>query len=117
MTTFQTSFSLQLQNCLHEFIADLDLEPDELLILRSTSLNDLQKVLRQIQECQKASRSMLYMKRLSPFLEAIVQYCEVLEIFLAPKECISCIWVRRLSRYIVHVTLSYSRGVLRYSAR
>jgi len=111
MAGYQTSCSLQLRNCLRGFSADIGLDSDELAILRSTSLSELQETLRQIQEDQKRTRSMLYMRRLSPFLDAVDQYREVLQGFLDPSEYVACIWVCEITFLHFNLILSFSRDV------
>jgi hypothetical protein len=58
-----------------------------------TTLDDLQNAVLDIQERKTSSKTMRYVARMRPFLEAMDQYGKVVEVFLNASQFLAFIWV------------------------
>jgi len=58
-----------------------------------TTLDDLQNTVLDIQERKAASKTMRYVARMRPFLEAMDQFGKVVEVFLNASQFLAYIWV------------------------
>lgn len=88
--------SMSFRKAIDVFKTRSDLSTKQLLDMQMTSLPDLQNALAQLQSKQQSSRTMRYMKRLQPFLEAMEQYSSVINIFANTSDIVAFIWVGRL---------------------
>lgn len=90
MTTFQNGDSGFLRT-LSEFQSDLSEE--EKAYFQVCSLQDVFNTIGDIQDEQKRTKTYRNLKKIEPFLEAIGQLGEVIEVFLNASEFVSFIWV------------------------
>ena len=90
MTTFQNGDSGFLRT-LSEFQSDLSEE--EKAHFQICSLQDVSNTIGDIQDEQKRTKTYRNLKKIKPFLEAIGQLGEVIEVFLNASEFVSLIWV------------------------
>lgn len=58
-----------------------------------TTLDDLQDVIKSIQDKQASEKKMRNMKRLKKFLEGMDEYGKVIEVFLNASEFVAFVWV------------------------
>lgn len=58
-----------------------------------TNLDELRQVIFKLQREQENRRSMMYMKRLDPFLTSMEKYGKVIEAFLNTTDLLAFIWV------------------------
>jgi hypothetical protein len=65
----------------------------EIRELEITTLSDLQIVISQIQNSQRTSKRMMHLKRLQPFLQAMEQYGNLINIFVNACSMTAYIWV------------------------
>lgn len=82
------------QKSLIAFKAKAGLTQAELKDFQLTSLDDLKHQISIIQNDQRKSKNMRYLKRLGPFLDAMEQYGKIIEVFLNVSDIIAFIWVR-----------------------
>ena len=69
------------------------LSSQELVEMKMTSLSDLQRTLATMQEEQKSSKTMKFLKRLQPFLDAMEQYSNAISVFANASDVVAFIWV------------------------
>lgn len=81
------------QKALDAFKTNARLSKDEIADFQMTSLNDLKLQISIIQNDQRKSRKMLYLKRLGPFLDAMEQYGKIVEVFLNVSDFVAFVWV------------------------
>jgi hypothetical protein len=89
----------RFQQSLEEFKKTLS--QDDIHDFTFTTLDDLKKLVLQIQRDQATSSHMKNLKRIAPFLEAIDQYDKIVQIFLNCTNYIAFIWAsnyRELTR-------------------
>ncbi|KAF2642210.1 hypothetical protein P280DRAFT_449775 [Massarina eburnea CBS 473.64] len=84
VSTFQKSLST--------FSANAGLSKDELKDFQLTSLDDLKLQISIIQNDQRKSAKLRYLKRLEPFLVAMEQYGQIVEVFLNVSDIIAFVW-------------------------
>lgn len=99
MAASQSTCASGFRSVFNIFMTEVNFGQVEVVSLQSTSFLDLQITLSQIQSRQKATRKTMYLRRLSPFLEALQQFETVTNLFLNPAEYIACIWVCCSSRF------------------
>ncbi|KAK5056111.1 hypothetical protein LTR84_012664 [Exophiala bonariae] len=80
------------QNALDRFKSKSGLTSQELADMGTTTLPQLQRALDMMQQKQKATRSMKHLKRLQPFLAAMKQYSQVVDVFANTSDCVAFIW-------------------------
>jgi len=68
------------------------LKPDELAKFAFTSLNDLELATKDLQEKQKKSKTIQNLTRIQPFLQAMMQYKEIIEVFFNASSMLCFIW-------------------------
>jgi hypothetical protein len=88
----KSSFDKALEN----FKSKSGLTSRELLNMEMTNLSDLQKSLAAMQKTQQGSKTMMYLRRLQPFLDAMEQYGNVINIFVNTSNLVGFIWVLML---------------------
>ncbi|KAF8247263.1 hypothetical protein K440DRAFT_601451 [Wilcoxina mikolae CBS 423.85] len=71
----------------------LSLTTDEAKDFQFTSLRDVEDVIENIQEKQKATKMIRNVNRLKPFLDAMDQYGKVVEVFLNMSGVVAFVWV------------------------
>lgn len=69
------------------------LSQDELKDFQMTSLDDLKLQISIIQNDQRQSKKLRYLKRLAPFLDSMEQYGRIIEVFLNVSDIIAFVWV------------------------
>lgn len=94
MASPSTSAAAAFQKALDEFKATAGLSQDEIRNFQSTSLEDLKLQMSVIQNDQRKSKKLCYMKRLEPFLNALEQYGKIIEVFLNVADFLAFVWVR-----------------------
>ncbi|KAF1840937.1 uncharacterized protein K460DRAFT_410330 [Cucurbitaria berberidis CBS 394.84] len=80
------------EKSLNAFKTKAGLSPDELKVFQLTSLDDLRRQIAIIQDDQRKSKKMRYLKRLGPFLDTMEQYGKIVEVFLNISDIIAFIW-------------------------
>lgn len=80
-------------NALESFKLKSGLTPKDLQDMEVTTLLDLQKTIANIQKRQQGSKKMMYLKRLQPFLNAMEQYTQVINIFVNTSDIAAFVWV------------------------
>ncbi|KAF2800245.1 hypothetical protein K505DRAFT_229197 [Melanomma pulvis-pyrius CBS 109.77] len=93
MTTHRPSNASAFEKAVDAFKKNAGLSQAEMADFQMTSLHGLKVQIAIIQKDQQKSRKMLFLKRLSPFLDAIEQYGKVLEVFLNTSNFVAYIWV------------------------
>jgi hypothetical protein len=68
------------------------LKPEEEAIFAITTLADLEKAANELQEKQRISKTAQNLKRIEPFLQAMAQYKEIIEVFLNTSPILSFVW-------------------------
>lgn len=81
------------QKSLDAFKINAGLSQAEITDFQMTSLNDLKLQISVIQNDQRKSKKMLYLRRLGPFLDAMEQYGRIIEVFLNVSDIVAFIWV------------------------
>ena len=82
------------EKSINAFKAKAGLNPDELKDFQLTSLDDLKVQISIIQNDQRKSKKLMYLKRLGPFLDTMEQYGKIVEVFLNIHEAVAFVWVR-----------------------
>lgn len=81
------------ERSLDAFKTNARLSQAEIADFQMTSLDDLKLQISIIQNDQRRSKRMLYLRRLGPFLDAIEQYGKIVEVFLNVSDIVAFIWV------------------------
>jgi hypothetical protein len=81
------------QDAIKNFKSTAGLTQAELKDFSQTSLGDLKQCIATIQNDQRASRKLRYLKRLGPFLDTMERYGKIIEVFLNVSDIIAFIWV------------------------
>lgn len=68
------------------------LKPEEQTRFAMTTLVELQKVASDIQERQRRSKTAQNLTRIQPFLQAMSQYTEIIEVFLNTSSILCFVW-------------------------
>jgi hypothetical protein len=85
------NMSLVFETALKEFKAGLTQEEKD--DFKATDLGTLKQELSKMQKDQENRRSMMYMRRLEPFLTAMENYGKVIEVFLNTSDILAFVWV------------------------
>lgn len=83
----------RFQQCLDDFKRNLS--PEQKETFKFTTLDELKRLVHDIQEEQNKSRRMNNLKRLAPFIEAMEQFDQVVQVFLNAADMLAFIWVRQ----------------------
>jgi len=83
-----------LENDFRQVVDDFKkrLRPDEETKFRFTTLNDLELTAKNIQETQRRNKTAQNLTRIQPFLQAMKQYQEIIEVFLNTSDILCFIW-------------------------
>lgn len=68
------------------------LTPKELQQFEATTLGDLKKEISNIQRTQDASKSLMALRRMEGFLEAMTQFGKVIEVYLNTSSFLCFVW-------------------------
>jgi hypothetical protein len=101
MATLQDGF----KQALTEFKKRLS-PAEEAQFVPVKSLDDLELVMRTIQEEQRKSKKAQNLKRIEPFLQAMEQYTKIIEVFLNASSMLCFIWGPM--KFILMVSLIFS---------
>jgi len=84
-----------MENTFNEVLSHFmaSLTDDQKEDFKLTTLDDLQNTVLDIQERKAASKTMRYVARMRPFLEAMDQFGKVVEVFLNASQFLAYIWV------------------------
>ena len=99
MTALAATFERVLSRFSHSLAVD---EADD---FRFTKLEDVHRVIEELQEKQGRKRTMMDLSRIHSFLEAMEQYGKVIEVFLNTTTFLAFVWVS----YSVDVYVSHFR--------
>ncbi|CAI6332799.1 unnamed protein product [Periconia digitata] len=80
------------QDAIRNFKSTAGLTQAELRDFSQTSLDDLKQCIATIQNDQRASRKLRYLKRLGPFLDTMERYGKIIEVFLNVSDIIAFVW-------------------------
>jgi hypothetical protein len=94
---FGAVFSTSMATIEDDFKQVLDgfkkrLKPDEEASFAITTLVDLQNAANDLQEKQRKSKTAQNLKRIEPFLQAMTQYKEIIEVFLNTSSILCFVW-------------------------
>lgn len=81
------------RDSIKNFKATAGLTQAELQDFSHTTLDDLRQCIATIQNDQRASRKLRYLKRLGPFLDTMERYGKIIEVFLNVSDVIAFVWV------------------------
>jgi hypothetical protein len=81
------------ERSINVFKTKAGLTPDELRDFQLTTLDDLRVQMSIIQNDQRKSKKLQYLKRLGPFLDTMEQYGKIVEVFLNLHEVVAFVWV------------------------
>ena len=93
------------QDAIKNFKSTAGLTQAELRDFSQTSLGDLKQCIATIQNDQRASRKLRYLKRLGPFLDTMERYGKIIEVFLNVSDIIAFVWVSSLVFYTLCLTI------------
>lgn len=68
------------------------LKPEEKAAFACTTLSDLQNEVTNLQEKQRKSKTAQNLRRIEPFLQAMSQYTQVIEVFLNTSSMLCFVW-------------------------
>lgn len=68
------------------------LRPEEEAQFEFTTLNELEKAVNNIQERQRKSKTAQNLNRIKPFLQAMAQYKDIIEVFLNTSTMLCFVW-------------------------
>jgi hypothetical protein len=68
------------------------LKPEEKAAFAGTTLFDLQNEANNLQEMQRKAKTAQNLRRIDPFLQAMAQYTEVIEVFLNTSSILCFVW-------------------------
>jgi len=86
MATLEESF----KQVLSEFKKRLN--PEELARFQFTTLNDLKVAARDVQDEQRKSKTARNLTKIQPFLQAMAQYQDIIEVFLNASDFLCFVW-------------------------
>ncbi|KAL8303462.1 hypothetical protein RB597_005051 [Gaeumannomyces tritici] len=69
-----------------------DLTPQELDYFQSSRLEDVQHALSRVQSEQEAKGSLRFLRRIEPFVNTMLEYSKVVEVFINVEETMALIW-------------------------
>lgn len=83
-----------LEDDFKQVLADFKkrLKPDELAKFAFASLGDLESATKDLQERQKRNKTTQNLTRIQPFLQAMMEYKEVIEVFLNVSSLLCFVW-------------------------
>lgn len=82
------------------FEANAGLSAKELNEFKATSFLDLQKTLSYLQKQQQISRTMMYMRRLRPFLDSMELHIQNAKNFMSISNFSGLLWVSNISKSV-----------------
>ncbi|XPS70547.1 hypothetical protein M3J09_002763 [Ascochyta lentis] len=92
MASPQANAASTFEDAIKNFKATAGLTQNELQDFAHTTLDDLKSSIAVIQNEQRASRKLRYLKRLGPFLDTMERYGKIIETFLNVSDLIAFIW-------------------------
>ena len=83
-----------LEDGFNQVLADFKkrLKPDERTNFGFTKLNDLELAMKDLQEKQRKSKTAQNLTRIQPFLQAMMQYKEIIEVYLNTSSLLCFVW-------------------------
>jgi hypothetical protein len=97
------------QDVLDRFKKDLSKKEKD-YFTNVTSFDELEKSIGDLQERQTVKRQARNLERLSPFLEAIKQWGQVVEVFCNSSEFVAFVWVSSHGIYCQRIIISLFLG-------
>jgi len=70
-----------------------NLRSDELQCFKLSELGDLRTILASIEEQQDKKRGLAYMKRVEPFINTMLEFGKIVEVFLNVTDVLAFVWV------------------------
>ena len=98
MTSSMTACSSTFERVLSRFRHSLTVEEAE--DFGFTKLEDVHRVIEELQEKQGRKRTMMDLSRIQSFLEAMEQYGKVIEVFLNTTNFLAFVWVGQCLHYL-----------------
>jgi hypothetical protein len=83
----------QFRRVLDDFKKKAELTSEELKHFQFTDFDDVLTTLSSIQKEQAKRKTLLYMKRIEPFLKTMAEYGKVIEVFVNTSEILAFVWV------------------------
>lgn len=93
MVLTPTTVADELRRIVESFKLKSSFKPKELELMNVKSLDELNSVAIAIQADQRKSRQQQYLQRLEPFVNAMLQFGKVIEVFLNASEILCFVWV------------------------
>lgn len=100
MASASSAIVSTFEKALTAFKTKAGLTQAELKDFQLTSLDDLKLQISIIQDDQRKSKKLRYLKRLGPFLDTMEQYGKIVEVFLNVSDIIAFIWVREVTIHL-----------------
>ncbi|KAI2477453.1 Goodbye domain containing protein [Pyrenophora tritici-repentis] len=92
MSRASPNIASAFERALEEFKKSAGLKQHEITNFQLTSLDDLRCKISDIQNEQRKTKKLVYLKRLGPFLETMEQYGTIIEVFLNISDFVAFIW-------------------------
>lgn len=83
----------QFRRALDDFKKKAELTSEELQYFQLSCFNDVLKTLDQVQKEQSKKKTLVFMKRIDPFLKTMGEYGKVIEVFVNTSEILAFVWV------------------------
>ena len=83
----------QFRRALDAFKKKAGLTSEELQYFQCSSFDDVLTTLNTVQKEQSKKKTLVYMRRIDPFLKTIAEYGKVIEIFVNTSEILAFVWV------------------------
>ena len=83
----------QFRRVLDDFTKKAELTSEELQYFQLGSFNDVLTALSQVQKEQSKKKTLVYMKRIDPFLKSMSEYGKVIEVFVNTSDILAFVWV------------------------
>ena len=83
----------QFRRALDAFKKKAGLTSEELQYFQFSSFDDVLTTLNSVQKEQSKKKTLVYMRRIDPFLKTIAEYGKVIEIFVNTSEILAFVWV------------------------
>ncbi|KAK4158351.1 hypothetical protein C8A00DRAFT_28632 [Chaetomidium leptoderma] len=96
----------EFRRVVQSFIRNANPTPDELEFFEMTTLDDLKATLCSIEKKQSQRKTLVFLKRIEPFIDTMIEFGKIVEVFLNVTDILAFIWGPL--KFLLTVTKSYA---------
>lgn len=94
MASPASDLDVEFRRVVKSFETNAGLTPEERKCFQITTIDDLKSIIFSIERRQAQDKKLVYLDRIKPFVDTMLEFGKIVEVFLNAADILAFVWVR-----------------------